>query len=92
MMLGLVHHLLVTERASLGMIFELVRTLHPRRLIIEWVEPGDRRFREISAMNAGLYDTLSREAFEAELTGLFTIDASQSLPGGTRVLYACTHR
>jgi SAM-dependent methyltransferase len=92
MMLGLVHHLLVTERASLAMIFELVRALQPRRLIIEWVEPGDRRFREISGMNAGLYDALSREAFEAELTGRFTIDASQSLPGGTRVLYACTHR
>jgi len=43
-------------------------------------------------MNAGLYDTLSRQTFEAELTGRFTIDASQSLPGGTRVLYACTHR
>jgi hypothetical protein len=56
------------------------------------VEPGDRRFREISGMNAGLYDTLSRETFEAALTGRFTIDASQSLPGGTRVLYACTHR
>jgi hypothetical protein len=74
------------------MIFELVRALQPRRLIIEWVEPGDRRFREISGMNAALYETLSREDFEAALTGRFTIDASQSLPGATRVLYACTQR
>jgi ribosomal protein L11 methylase PrmA len=92
MMLGLVHHLLVTERATLEMIFELVRALQAARLIIEWVEPGDRRFREISAINAGLYAHLSRETFEAELTGSFVIDANQPLPGGTRVLYACTRR
>ncbi len=92
MMLGLVHHLLVTERASLGMIFELIRALQPRRLMIEWIEPVDRRFREISGINARLYDNLSRAAFEAELIGSFLIDASQPLPGGTRVLYACTRR
>ncbi len=92
MMLGLVHHLLVTERAPLGMIFEMVNALQPARLIIEWVEPSDRRFREISAINAGLYAHLGREAFEVALLGSFVIDASRPLPGGTRILYACTRR
>jgi SAM-dependent methyltransferase len=92
MMLGLVHHLLVSERASLEMIFELVRTLEPRRLLIEWIETGDARFRELAGANAGLYEHLSRGLFEAVLTRGFDIDMSETLPGGTRILYACTRR
>jgi SAM-dependent methyltransferase len=92
MMLGLLHHLLVSERARSEHIFELIRTLAPRQLIIEWVEPSDPRFRELAGINASLYEHLSRESFEAALAENFMIEAQQPLPGGTRFLYACSSK
>jgi SAM-dependent methyltransferase len=92
MMLGLIHHLLVSERATLERIAGLLESLGAHTLIIEWIERDDRRFRELAGVNAGLYEDLSRERFEAAITAQFTITAIQPLPGKTRTLYKCRRK
>lgn len=90
MMLGLIHHLLVSERATLEGVIQLLHSLAARRVIVEWVEPHDRRFQQIAGLNSSLYEGLNRERFEQALRRVFNIERCQPLPGGTRTLYECS--
>ncbi len=92
LMLGLIHHLLVSERATLAQIAELLHSLQAPTVIVEWIEREDRRFREIAGINAHLYEGLDRERFEEAITAHFAIERSVQLPGGTRTLYECRRR
>jgi SAM-dependent methyltransferase len=89
MMLGLIHHLLVSERATLEGLVQLLESLGGRTVIIEWVGTTDRRFQQIAGINAQLYENLTREQFEAALCRRFTIEKREALPGDTRTLYEC---
>jgi SAM-dependent methyltransferase len=86
--LGLVHHLLVTERASLAQIAELFARLSAHMLVIEWVDPGDPRFLELAGPNLPLYTGVTREAFEAAFSRHFALKTRVPLPQRrTRTLY-----
>lgn len=87
MALGLVHHLLVSERASLPMILEFFLSLAPRFLVLEWIEPQDRRFAEIAGINEALYSSMSIDSFESIFSEKYTIEKKQPLVAGNRTLY-----
>ncbi len=86
-MLGLIHHLLVSERAPLQLILQLIQALEPRTLIIEWIDPSDPRFVEIAGLNQAAFEHLSAEKFEAVFAQAYRLIRKQRLPDNTRVLY-----
>jgi SAM-dependent methyltransferase len=87
LMLGLIHHLLVSERASLPMIVDLVERLAPKRLVIEWVDPKDPKFRQLAGLNEGLYGDLDAAQLERLLQSQFRLVEKLPLPCETRILY-----
>lgn len=87
MALGLVHHLLVSERASLSMILGFFLAIDPEFLLLEWIEPKDRRFVEIAGLNEALYTDISRAGFERVFSEKYKIEKKAPLDSGTRVLY-----
>lgn len=87
MALGLVHHLLVSERASLPMILNFFLELAARYLVLEWVAPEDRRFSEIAGVNQALYADTSAAGFERVFGEQFDIVSKELLACGTRTLY-----
>ena len=89
LVLGLIHHLLISERVPLERVCELLHSLRPRTVLLEWVEPSDPRFHALAAPNAELYSHLSRRVFEDEISRWFTIAASHTLPSKMRILYRC---
>jgi SAM-dependent methyltransferase len=87
MLLGLVHHLLVTERATIPMLVDMLHRLAVKRVIIEWVAPEDQKFRQLASINALLYKDLTSNHFEALMAQRFLLVARSTLPCGTRVMY-----
>ena len=87
MALGLVHHLLVSERASLPMILEFFLWIDASYLLLEWIEPKDRRFVEIAGINTGLYTDMSLAGFEGIFSEHYDVEQKAPLASGTRVLY-----
>jgi SAM-dependent methyltransferase len=85
--LGLLHHLLVSERASLPMLAALLDRLDPKQIILEWVDPKDPRFRQLAGLNADLYRNLDAKAMEAQLGQKFRLIAKSPLPSAARVMY-----
>lgn len=87
MALGLVHHLLVSERASLRMILEFFLSLDARFLVLEWIDPQDRRFTEIAGVNEQLYSDVSSESFEHIFFEKYVIEKKEKILAGNRILY-----
>ena len=87
MALGLVHHLLVSERASLRMILEFFLSLDARFLVLEWIDPQDRRFTEIAGVNEQLYSDVSIESFEHIFCEKYVIEKKEQILAGNRILY-----
>jgi SAM-dependent methyltransferase len=87
LVLGLMHHLLVSERATLGMLAELFDRLNPKRLLVEWVDPKDEKFQQLASINQALYSGLDAAAMEACLGSGFRLISKLILPCGTRVMY-----
>jgi hypothetical protein len=85
--LGLVHHLLVGERATLDMLADLFDRLKPKNVILEWVDPHDPKFRQIAGLNAALYSRLDATALEQTMGRKFSLSARTPLPCATRVMY-----
>jgi len=91
--LGLIHHLLVTERAPLPQIADLFSRLSSHLLVVEWVDPGDPRFLELAGANLPLYSGVTREAFEAAFNRHFNLRTRLELPERrTRTLYTWVGR
>jgi len=88
LVLGLMHHLLVSERATLPMLVDLLVRLGPKRVILEWVDPSDPKFREIAGLNAALYSGLNALQMEQCFAQRLQLIAKQPLPGAARTLYA----
>jgi len=87
LVLGLLHHLLVSERASLSMLMDLLARLEPQRIILEWVAPQDPKFRQLAGLNAGLYRDLDVAQMERHLARKFHLIAKTPLPSAARVMY-----
>jgi hypothetical protein len=86
-MLGLIHHLLVSERATLPMLVELLDSLDPKRVILEWVDPKDPKFRQLAGLNTALYETLDASEMETFMGQKYSLVARAPLPCKTRVMY-----
>jgi 2-polyprenyl-3-methyl-5-hydroxy-6-metoxy-1,4-benzoquinol methylase len=87
LMLGLIHHLLVSERATLPMLVELLDSLDPKRVILEWVDPKDPKFRQLAGLNTALYETLDASEMETFMGQKYSLVARAPLPCKTRVMY-----
>jgi SAM-dependent methyltransferase len=85
--LGLIHHLLVSERIPLPEILDLLASISKRYVLIEWVNPDDEMFSEIASFNAHLYVNLNQIYFEEVLASNFNILDSLSLGQAKRKLY-----
>jgi len=88
--LGLMHHLVISERAPLAQIAALLAQLTRNVLVVEWIERDDPRFRELAGPNLILYRGIGREAFEQSLSEYFAVRSAVHLASGTRTLYRCT--
>jgi SAM-dependent methyltransferase len=87
LVLGLIHHLLVSERASLAMLAELLDRLRPKSVILEWVDPRDPKFKQLAGLNGSLYSHLNEVRLEESLKTKFRMVAKLTLPCATRVMY-----
>jgi SAM-dependent methyltransferase len=86
MMLGLIHHLLVTDQIPLPEVAGLLRDLTARWVVVEWVPPSDPRFAEIVRGRDDLYEHLNEAEFVAAVERHFSIATRQQLKNG-RVLF-----
>ncbi len=86
MMLGLIHHLLLSEQIPLEEITSLLRELTTSWVIVEWVPATDSRFRDLLRGRDELYGHLNEAAFAAAAERYFTVVLHEALPNG-RILY-----
>jgi SAM-dependent methyltransferase len=86
MMLGLIHHLLLSEQIPLAEIAALLRELTTNWAIVEWVPAGDPRFVDLLRGRDDLYGHLDEAAFARAVETCFTVVLREALPNG-RVLF-----
>ena len=86
MMLGLIHHLLLSEQIPLTAIVGLLRELTTAFAIVEWVPATDPRFVELMRGRDALYGHLDEAAFRGAIQNHFTVMQRDALPNG-RVLF-----
>jgi SAM-dependent methyltransferase len=86
LMLGLVHHLLLSEQIPLQAIVALLRELTTSWAIVEWVPAGDPRFVDLLRGRHELYGHLDEAAFTHAVEVQFTVVLREALPNG-RILY-----
>ena len=89
--LALVHHLLVSERAPLGLVFDLLQDITTRFVIVEYVDPSDAQFQRLLRGREALHAELSRAAFEAAARKRFEVIRSCELTP-TRIIYVLSKR
>jgi SAM-dependent methyltransferase len=81
LMLALVHHLLVKERAPLEEIFALAADLTTQYAVVEYIDPQDQQFRRIARGRDALHQQLTRENFEGAASAFFeVVDAHDVSP------------
>ncbi len=86
-MLGVIHHLLVSERIPLSEILSLAAELTTDNLVIEFVAPDDEMFRRIARGRDYLFTTLTRKVFETASEEHFEIVRCERLDQTNRWLY-----
>jgi len=86
MMLGLIHHLLLSEQIPLEEITALLRELTASWAIVEWVPAGDPRFVDLLRGREALYAHLDEAAFTRAAATHFNVVLREALPNG-RVLF-----
>jgi SAM-dependent methyltransferase len=91
MMLGLIHHLLLSEQIPLGEILGLLREMTAGWAIVEWVPASDPRFIDLLRGRDQLYGHLDEAVFLRAAERHFTVVLRESLPNG-RVLFALQGR
>jgi 2-polyprenyl-3-methyl-5-hydroxy-6-metoxy-1,4-benzoquinol methylase len=85
--LGLIHHMLVTERIPLNLIIEFLLKLSNKYLVLEWVDYDDQKFMEISSYQEKLYSFLNSTYFEKLINDKFKIIKKLKLQKAKRTLY-----
>jgi SAM-dependent methyltransferase len=86
LMLGLLHHLLLSDQIPLSEVARLTRDLTRNWLIIEWVPRSDPRFIEILRGRDALYGFLNEEVFLNAFLNHFSCVLRESLTNG-RILF-----
>ncbi|MEO7579244.1 MAG: class I SAM-dependent methyltransferase [Massilia sp.] len=80
MALGLMHHLLVTERVSLEQILQMFLALGAPTLVIEWIEPQDLRFGELCGTARLAPTALNATVFESVFSPHYQLIRKRTLP------------
>lgn len=86
-MLGVLHHLLVSERIPLSEIIALAAELTTDVLVIEFVAPDDPMFRRITRGRDHLFTELSKEVFQDACRKHFDLIRCRRLDQTNRWLY-----
>ena len=87
--LALVHHLALTANVPLAELVAWLRSLEAV-VVVEFVRPEDPMARRLlERKRAGLHPDYERETFERLLAEAFTVERSEELAAGSRVLYLC---
>lgn len=92
LLLGMLHHLLVTERIPLNEVLETISTLTTDGAVIEFVHPADPMFRQITRGREGLFEGLTPYAFEQASAPWFTVERTETLESTHRSLYLLRKR
>ena len=87
MCLGLLHHLVVSERIPIKKILKTFSLLSKKYLLIEFIEKDDRKFIEVANYNLNLYNYFTEDYFEKKIKNLFIIKQKQKLKNSKRILY-----
>jgi len=85
--LGIVHHLMVTNRVPLDLIIEFLFGLTKNRLVFELVDKNDVKFIELSKQIKNVDYNLDKEYFENIIKNKFTIIKFKELNDNKRKLY-----
>jgi SAM-dependent methyltransferase len=85
LMLGMLHHLLVTDQIPLSEIAHLVFELAPRWVVVEWIPPTDPKFVEVCRGRDALYNHLDEDVFQKTFEPFFRTMDRVALKNG-RVL------
>lgn len=86
MMLGFIHHLLLSEQIPLSEIAAFLRELTTSWAVVEWVPSTDPRFIDLMRGRDALYAHLDEAAFLRSIEPHFTVVLREALPNG-RVLF-----
>jgi hypothetical protein len=90
--LALVHHLALSANVPLPELVGWLRSLDAT-LVVEFVTPDDPMARQlIERKRAGLHGDYRRETFERLLREAFTVERTEELAAGARLLYLCRPR
>ena len=87
LMLGVIHHLMVSERIPLAEVISLAADLTTDVLVIEFVAPQDPMFRQITRGRDYLFTGLTRELFEEVCKAHFDLVRCERLGDTSRWLY-----
>ena len=80
LMLGILHHLLLSDQIPLAMIAELTARITRRWLLIEWIPATDSQFISLCRGREALYSHLSQDAFLQAFSKHFTVRKQSGLP------------
>ena len=86
LLLGLIHHLLLSEQIPLHEIAALLRELTTRWAVVEWVPAKDPRFQDLLRGRDDLYGHLDEAAFLHAVEDHFSVVRREALPN-RRVLF-----
>jgi SAM-dependent methyltransferase len=87
LMLGMIHHLLVSERVPLDSILDLAADLTTDTAVVEYIGPEDPMFCSLLRGRDRLHAGFNRLSFEQACAARFRIVDTTSLPDCGRVLY-----
>lgn len=84
--LAIVHHLAISNNVPLVKVAAYLAELG-RALVIEFVPKSDSQVKRLLASREDIFDTYTREGFEAAFRQHFTIEAAEPIAGSERILY-----
>jgi SAM-dependent methyltransferase len=87
MALGLMHHLLVSERVPLRLVLGLLSRLTTKKVIVEYVDPADPQFIKIARGRDALHRDLTPQTFEQSAAECGFAVAACVKVNATRQLY-----
>jgi hypothetical protein len=88
--LALIHHLAIGNNVPFPMIAEFFSRIC-KTLIIEFVPKHDSQVQRLLATRQDIFTNYTRNTFEQEFSGYFTIQRSQAIQDSERILYAMTN-
>ncbi len=86
MLLGVLHHLLVTDQIPLSEIAQLFLDLGPQWLVVEWIPPDDEKFKEICRGRDELYGHYSEQDLRAAFDPYYRCRLREQLGNGRSLL------